>query len=65
MDTSVHAYIDQVERKSLSDSEDKNSVVEESDRKTHEVALSQEDFDAWLDAFRSRYAETLDYLQSH
>ena len=65
MDTSVHAYIDQIEQKSLSSSEDKNSAVAESDRNTHEVAISQEDFDAWFDAFRSRYAETLEYLQSH
>ena len=65
MDTSVHAYIDQIEQKSLSSSEDKNSVVAESDRNTHEVAISQEDFDAWFDAFCSRYAETLEYLQSH
>ena len=49
MDTSVHAYIDQIEQKSLSSSEDKNSVVAESDRNTHEVAISQEDFDAWFD----------------
>ncbi len=65
MDTSVHAYIDQIKRKSLSTREDKNNVVVEPDRNTHEVTLSQEDFDIWFDAFRSRYAEMLQYLQSH
>lgn len=54
MDTTVHAHIDQTEQKSLSIIENKNSVVSESDRSTHEVTLSQEDFDTWFDAFRSR-----------
>lgn len=42
-----------------------DSVVVEPDRNTHEAALSQEDFDKWLNAFRKRYADTLEYLRSH
>ena len=62
MDTRVRVHI---ERTSLPVREDKNSLVVEPDRSTHEVTLSQEDFHTWFDAFRSRYAETLEYLQSH
>ena len=28
-------------------------------------AWSEEDFQTWLDAFRNRYAEALEYLRSH
>ena len=64
MDTRVRAHIDQFARTSASIGEDKDSVVVKPDRNTHEVTLSQEDFETWFDAFRSRYAETLEYLQS-
>ena len=52
MDTRVHAHIDKIERTSASISEDKNSVVVEPGRSTHEVTLSEEDFETWFDAFR-------------
>ncbi|MHB8190413.1 MAG: hypothetical protein ACYDHP_08365 [Ferrimicrobium sp.] len=41
------------------------NVVVESDVSTHELPLRQDDFAAWLDDFRNRYAEMLEYLQSH
>jgi hypothetical protein len=41
------------------------SVIVESDTSACEVTLRQEDFEAWLDDFRSRYAGMLEYLQSH
>ena len=65
MDTRVHAHIDQSELTSLSIRKDNNSVVVEPDRGTYQTTLSQEDVDIWFNAFRSRYAETLAYLQSH
>lgn len=40
------------------------SVVIEPDWNTHDT-FSQEDFQTWLDAFRKRYAESLEYLRSH
>lgn len=41
------------------------SVIVESDTSACEVTLRQEDFEAWLDDFRNRYAGMLEYLQSH
>ena len=40
-------------------------VLMESATGTHEVTISPEEFAAWFEDFRSRYADMLDYLQSH
>ncbi len=39
-------------------------VVSEPGRDTTEC-VSQKDFDAWLEGFRVRYADALEYLRNH
>ncbi|WP_298446289.1 hypothetical protein [Ferrimicrobium sp.] len=40
-------------------------VLVESATGTREVTLNPDEFVMWFNEFRSRYAEMLDYLQSH
>jgi hypothetical protein len=65
MDAKAHAHRDQLGQTSPSLNDDRVRLVVEPDGTTGEFRVSQEEFDRWLDGFRSRYAQTLEYLQSH
>jgi len=65
MDTTANARTNQPVQKNALISRNKNSIVVSPVSSTHQVVLSDEDFDKWLSGFRNRYAELFEYLRSH